>query len=505
MTTQILYLFPDNNLFIQCRSLQEIDWSEWANFEEIHLIVCRPVQREIDNQKNRGNDRVGRRARKTSTLFREIALGTNDYELIREGTPQVKLFLESLSRPSPKLADRLDYGKSDDEIVGCLYRFRQEHPDKDARLLSHDTGPILTAKDLNLPFIPVKEAWILPPENTESGREITRLKNEIDRLERTEPQFQIRCVDEHDAEVEELKLEYHAYEALTDTERLEFMDFIRSKFPLITDFGPSEPAPIEEGPKTIFDSLILPQKIYTPASDEAITKYRDQDYPAWIERCEQILSNLHITLQRNIIQPSFCFAIKNKGSRPGKNVLVIFTAKGNFKICPPRDDDDENSEKIEEAPCLPVPPRPPRGRWESVSWAPTLGQIGQDTLRNLIHDPAARPWDFPREALDIPTLDTLRRDPDVFYYKSDRPETPVESFSLECEQWRHGIDEEYFDGQIFFDHSADEVRGAIECNIHAENLSTPGKKTVPVKITVKRVSTLEHARILIKNLQTPKK
>ena len=50
MTARILSFFPDTNLFIQCRSLEELDWSEWADFEEVHLIVCRTVQREIDQQ-----------------------------------------------------------------------------------------------------------------------------------------------------------------------------------------------------------------------------------------------------------------------------------------------------------------------------------------------------------------------------------------------------------------------------------------------------------------------
>ena len=495
MTTQILYLFPDNNLFIQCRPLQEIDWSEWASFEEIHLIVCRPVQREIDNQKNRGNDRVGKRARKMYSLFRKIALGANDYEPILETTPQVKLFLESLAKPSPELEHRLDYSKPDDEIVGCLYRFRQEHPDKDVRLLTHDAGPIMTAKSLELPFIPVDEAWLLSPENTKTEREITRLKNEIDRLNRTEPQFQIRCIDEHDEEVKRLELEYHTYEALTDVEQLEFMDFIRNKFPLVTDFGPREPA--EEEPKIALGSFTGTKKVYTPASDKAIAKYRDQDYPAWIENCERVLSNLHMTLQRNIIQPSFHFSMTNKGSRPGKDVLVVFTAKGNFKICPSHDD-EEDSEKEEESPCLPVPPRPPRGKWKSVSWPPTIEQYTR--RRNIIPDSLPSPQVVPNSLLDVPLLDT-RRDPDTFYYKSGRPEIPVESFSLECEQWRHGIDEEYFDGQIFFDHSTDEVHGAIECTIHAENLSRPVKKTVPIKVIVKRVGTIDRARILIKDLQ----
>ena len=191
----------------------------------------------------------------------------------------------------------------------------------------------------------------------------------------------------------------------------------------------------------------------------------------------------------------------NKGSRPGKNALVIFTARGNFKICPPYDDDDD-SEKEEEASYLPVPPRPPRGKWESVSRVPI---IGQDTLRRLTLDPAILPWTAFPSNLGISFRDPIlpaRHDPDAFYYKSERPKMPVESFSLECEQWRHGIDEKYFYGQIFFDHSTDEVHGAIECNIHAENLSAPVKKIVSVKVSVKRLSTIDHVRILIKNLQS---
>ena len=354
MTKKILYLFPDTNLFIQCRPLQEIDWSGWASFEEIHLIVCRPVQREIDNQKNRGNDRVGRRARKIYKLFRRIALGTDNYELIPGTTPQVKISLELPNLPNTGLENRLDYRKPDDELVGCLLRFRQEHPDKDAQLLTHDTGPMMTAKSLGVPFIPVAETWILPPENTESEQEITRLKNEINQLNNTEPQFQIRCIDQHHAEIEKLELEYHSYEPLTEFEQVELIASIRKKFPLITDFGSREPA--ERKPTTIGETLFGIKEIYTPASNEEIAKYKDQDYPGWIESCEGVFSNLHVQLQRNIIQPSFRFAATNNGIRPGKNVLVIFTTKGNFKIYPPQEE-KKNSENREEAPCLPVPPR----------------------------------------------------------------------------------------------------------------------------------------------------
>ena len=122
---KILYLLPDTNFFIQCKVSQELDWAKWKEFSEVHLIVCQPVQREIDEQKTRGgNTRVGKRARKTySKLFRPIAIGEKQFQLIRQADPAVRLFLEAPSWPDQELTGKLDYSKSDNEIVGCLSRY----------------------------------------------------------------------------------------------------------------------------------------------------------------------------------------------------------------------------------------------------------------------------------------------------------------------------------------------------------------------------------------------
>ena len=141
MSENILYLFPDTNLFIQCKPLAELDWSVWSEFEEVHLIVCRPVTREIDNQKTRGNSRVAKRAGSTYQSFALLAEEEQDFLLINNSVPIVKLLLEGLGQPSPELKGDLDYSKTDDEIVGCLHRFRKENPGADARLLTHDRGP----------------------------------------------------------------------------------------------------------------------------------------------------------------------------------------------------------------------------------------------------------------------------------------------------------------------------------------------------------------------------
>ena len=210
MTRRNLCLFPDTNVFIQCRPLEELDWSEWKDFEEVNLIVCRTVQREIDRQKTRGTDRVGRRARKTNSMFRHIV--ENGYKVIREDGPRVKLILELSSVPSNGLKYDLDYSNPDDEIIGFLYKYKQQYPEADVRLLTHDTGPMMTAKSHNLPFVPVKDDWLLKPESNKVEKENRRLKEEINRLRKAEPQFRIKCVDENDTEVSALNIECQVYE-----------------------------------------------------------------------------------------------------------------------------------------------------------------------------------------------------------------------------------------------------------------------------------------------------
>ena len=479
MTIRILSFFPDTNLFIQCRSLKELDWSEWADFEEVHLIICHTVQREIDQQKHRRNGRVAQRARKTSSLFRSIV--EKDHSLIREKCPQVKLMLESSSVPSPELKDRLDYDKPDDEIVGFLHQYKQQHPEADVRLLTHDTGPMMTARSLNLPFVKIEDAWLLPPESNETERENRHLKEEITRLKKAEPQFHIRCLDDNENEIDALEVKCPFYEPLNEQEVAAFIDQLKNRFSIVTNFDP-----LRRIDKSSTLGIII-RGLYSPPSERDIAKYRDEEYPAWIEDCKKMLSNLHKALLRDAESPVFRFGVTNQGSRPGKNTLVVIASKGNFKICPPQLEDEEHSKerRILDG-LLPAPPKPPKNQLMTV-----LNNLSSDRLSFLHHVPPSSDLDMTR---------SYSHDPDAFYYKPGQPQIPVKSFSLECEQWRHGIVEECFEGEIFTDSAKDEIRGAIECEIHAENLSTPVKKIVSVKIVVVRESTKDYASNLVTNL-----
>ena len=208
---KILHLIPDTNLFIQCHDLGELDWFRLGEFDEIRLIVCRPVQREIDHQKQRGNDRIGRRARKTHSMFREIIVGGGACKSIREADPLVRLLIDPSCLPNSALEDRLDYGETDDRIVGCVDAYRKQHPNSDARLLTHDSGPMASARMLSVPYVPIPDSWIRPPEDNEMERENRRLRTKLAHIENAAPRFAIVHASALGDEADTLEFEWPVY------------------------------------------------------------------------------------------------------------------------------------------------------------------------------------------------------------------------------------------------------------------------------------------------------
>ena len=477
---KILHLVPDTNLFIQCRDLGELDWSRLGEFDEIHLIVCRPVQREIDHQKQRGNDRIGRRARETHSMFREVIVGGGTCKLIRGADPLVRLLIDPSCLHNPALGDRLDYGEIDDRIVGCVDAYRKQHPDSDAHLLTHDSGPMASAQMLSVPCIPIPDNWLRPPEDNEVERENRRLRKKLADIENTEPRFAIAYVDAHGNEADALEFEWPAYEKLSDSAISGIMRSLTSRLPLVTDYGSHE---LVKRQVKSADFIFEVTETYTPASEHEITEYTKTGYPAWIERCECILRQLHVSLEKKSDPIFFSFASRNEGSRPGKDALVTITARGHFLIRPTQIEDDEKGDEtqgdFDQDLSFPLPPKPPKGKLITNSDSTTLDKWNRIYSRLLPMVETVRPSAFPE--IHFRRFADQKHDPNRFYYKPDRFVEPSEILSLECEQWRHGLDAESFEGELYFDRNAEKIHGSLECRIHAENLSIPVKKVVPVR------------------------
>lgn len=499
MSEHILHLFPDTNIFIECRPLDQLDWSRWSEFDEVHLIVCRTVQHEIDRQKDHHRrKRVHNRAKAAHSMFAKPAKsGGAEHLTIRESEPTVKLFLQPPGLPSPKLKDVLDYNHPDDEIAGHLYAYAEQHSDADVRLLTRDTGLTMSARYLKLSVETVDEGWLLPPEHSDTERENAQLKAEIAKLSKTEPKFSIACVDELGNEVEFLRQGWSVYGPLTDDEINDLIQKLKQQHPISTDFGLRTPG---RRPATYsLDELRETGRASTLANEEKIRRY-NREYEEWIAKCRAILSEIHTPLQDGV-HPVMCyFEIENTGTRPGKSTRVEFRATGGISVRPPpwqpEREADESERMRQNQLRFPAPPKKPRvqrtiGSLLEPDLTQRLGQMvraisAPGLMDNYVHPPLVS--------------GRTERDSDAFYYTPDRPSEPVQSFALECELWRHGIGSASFEVEIHASSESGSVSGQIECIVHCENLTEPVQFRVPVTIEVTAESTRSEANRIIDSL-----
>ena len=454
---------------------------------------------KIDYRKNKSNDRVGNRARAASATFRRML--PDGRKVVHANSPRVILSIEPSHKYSARLAGQLNYAERDDQLVGTLYEFAQQNEASDVRLLTHDTTPLYVAQAHKLKVDLIPHEWLLPPVATETETKLRSLQTEYARLKKAEPSFSIGFLDHTDNDVETYRASYTWFQPLGDADVEELVRRLRDRFPAETTFGSSEPAK-RRRPPGISNLLLGAEEEYVPATDEAIAKYRDVDYPQWLESCEVRLRNHHLFLQRGLPPLEFSFIADNRGTRPATDALITIGAQGDLLIMPPSKDEseygveagdsDSNKEGNE---TLPEPPVAPRGRW---------GQGRHVDMRALIRSAS----DITRNLGGIDNRDYLaglvrqpnQHDANSFYYKPGRPSIPQATFSLECEQWRHDDGEEHFVGEIHVPRQHDHVEGAIVCRIQAGNLSASESKTIPVRIAIVRVSAKESAEQMVESL-----
>lgn len=478
--------FPDTNLFIQCRPLDELDWSLVSEASVIELLVSRPVQAEIDRQKGKGAGRLGKRARAAMALFRRALDLPSERLQVREGTPTVFLQVRQNLRRDPNLSELLDYSERDDQLVGIAAAFARDNPDVSVRLLTHDNGPMFSAKSVGLPYIAIPDAWLLAPETDEQDKALAALQGQLARYQRAEPTFELQA--NGNALDSPITIDY--YTPLSEHEVRELMIAAQRAHPIAEDFGAREPA--QRGGVGTGLLASITREVFEPATDEEIAQYRDERYPEWVSTCEAALRDLHNTLNRRVVWPQIRVALANEGSRPAEDAYVRFKMHGRLLLSVPHDEDDDMDDEQQAAAqlSLPRPPAAPRGQW-------TRMRTASDSLAAFARSVAfdARPLMSPHFGR-LPPLPEPR-DPNAFYYKPRRPSHPLPVIGYECAQWRHRVRPETFDFEVTTDLVEQTVSGALTIEIHAANVTAPFEKTLPIRFAVQAHSPLDHARLLI--------
>lgn len=483
MAEKTIHLIPDTNIFIQCRPLQDLDWTLATDATKIHIIVCQPVIRQIDSQKYRGSERVGRRARRTNSLFRGIVESGQGWVILRASRPEVKLLLEPRLRPSNAIANDLNYELADDQIVGCLLAYEEANPGVDARLLTGDTGMMLTAQGVDLPFIAVNPEWLLPAENSAVETENIRLKKELEELRKAAPQLSATWLDENGDGVDQLTTEYRSVKPASTEEMEELLNLLQKRVPIATfdKFSTEEAASTD--PLGFARTSALAQRL--PPTPEQVARYRDEAYPNWIRECQKVFEGFHKTVEKIVGRPRIRLRLGNAGSRPAMRVLLTLQAFGDVKL---RWAGDHRESALEDL-VLPDPPPPPK-------WRTLHDLFGVRDLSALLG--SALPLGG-EPSFELPRIADAFRESEEFRVRSGGSGI-VRKIELERDRWRHGLSEEEIEVTLDCIRDGHEREGMISVEINAENLPTPVRATLSVRASMRSTSVVDYGKILIDSL-----
>jgi hypothetical protein len=553
-----LHLVADTNLFFECKSLDQLPWSE-LGADPIVILLTKPVLDEIDTHK-KGSGRTRERALAIYGRVRDMLKSSAKEVEIQASFPRVLLRREGTAKPDPALAGDLNYSKTDEMLIGIASALRGGPPGADVKLFTDDTGPAATADALGVPYLLIDERWRRPPAETTEQKKIKDLEKDLATYRAQEPSIAIVC-EGTDASGFVAVTNRNAT-PLAEAEIAALVERLRIKHPLKIDFTAPEPKS-ESAP----DGGTTKTEYASPA-DDAIAKYRDRDYPEWIERCRRILRNLHVgrdQIQRSVV---LRWSMSNEGTRPGSRVRVEFEAKGPLelkRICEPKDEPDTATEEAPLAEplaaALPMPPKPPafqintirvpppaprvathldalrRGilsakafgpSAELAEWAAVVGPDGlsrfdamvnpgrsfQDLMNAQVGLAGRSPFESSSEKEltrlhgieswafappHVPNYADLLlpgpREPEEFYYHWP-DDVHVKKGALTCELRRHRSDPEIFDFEVVFIGDGG-ARGAVECTVHAENLIQPVREIAKVARTVEPASMADLANALI--------
>ena len=478
----MLTLVVDTNLFHEFRPLDTLPWSEITDANEIILLVSDPVQTELDEQKKSSRARIKRRALEWVKRFRELLKAGETDLVVVEGSPRVVLRLDD-TRPSKVHENVLDLAVPDDAIVAIAVNHQDRSAPGELAIFSDDLRPMRKARQVGLEFIEIPDGWRRVPEQTEEDKEKQRLKEQIALLKRQEPDLTLSCSLGSPSE-----FVLPIYEPMTEDQIEELMQLWTAQHPIETNFERAKDSLLASTIPAV--ALGLSRREFRPASETDIAQYKEDQYPAWQERCRQKLSEAHLFFSH--IEQSLTLDVElcNQGTRPADDLQITFSIVGGLSVMPDpaseAEEADEDEARDVQSFDLPPPPEAPQGKWV------TIDPFGSMLGRNYgAIDPFAPPY------LGTTLQDVLRenqRDPNLFYYRN-RPSEPVASYSLTCKQFRHAGPPEIFSLLVRPDRenveALDGKNALLEVVCNASNLSDFDPLKLSLKLKVEAKSTYD--------------
>lgn len=432
----------DANFVIQCKPAQDLDWGALTPASEVVLLVTRTVQNELDRLKQDGNSRRSKKARAFSTLMRSMVADAAFQLEVKSKNPRIIYRLAPKLEPDRSPLFGADLAQPDDRLIDETFTAASVYPT--VRVLTHDTGPQLTARHLGVAYTPIPDEWLLEPEPNTATKVVIDLQRRVSALESARPEIELR-LEGWSIENGPLTFEWARYGEFPDEMTQLYIDWMLQSNP--------------------FTSLASPRVgfgVYASVgNEERLNKDYANDYESWKDSLPASFTRIGKHITQYARAATSTLNISNTGSVPAENLEIEWNLDVGRFLAPKVVKVVAGKAPIPEVK-LPNAPEPPqrRGLLEHIGYASQLS--GMRTLPQILKD--------------------QRRERDKFYWKPERPKAEKSSWVLECEEFRHKKKPKKFDFRVCSD--ADIRNGTITITAHASNMAEPAILRVPFSLKV---------------------
>jgi hypothetical protein len=369
--------FPDTNFFFECRKAIDLPWHELdgsapGTGPDIQPVVPPTVITEIERHKAKGNSRTAKRARDISARLREAFLAADQQLVLRETSPKVVLKLPPVFKVDFSQYPNLDRERPDHRITAECATMSIA----DAAFLTDDTLSALAARSITLATVLIPLDWKLAPEGDERDDTIAKLQHELKSYKQAVPEVTLDVLDADGKVVTELNCEIVRY-APSKSDFDVAVSIVKARYPMKIDFDASPPLDVP---------LIQTMGIWKPVKPEVISRYKNRDYPEWLEEVRKKLGKL-VPIYNGIAREfTFTLSLTNSGFVNAENLTVYLDGFDGVLLLDTLDEYDLEDRK--ELLSLPDAPEPPTNI--DPMWSGIAGFKLGDFNRPLI-DPTPKP------------------------------------------------------------------------------------------------------------------
>ena len=340
MPLQRVAAFPDTNLFLHSRPVNEIDWCSLLQSGAVELKIAPVVTRELEEQKTLNPSRKLKERAATALKFLHRNL---EQSQIRDG-----ITLGFLTRePTPEFAAShgLNMQLGDDWLVGTLLLYREDHPDVPCALLTGDLPLTVKARPYQIQVTSPSEKYGLPPEPDPLVKRNQQLEAELLRYKSREPRLMVLFESR----------ETHSRFRLTrpqdgdsEPEIQTLLEAAKQNFPVL-DLAPAQLVKASQPPTEPTKNGLLTPMVEAARGLVALSRGFNEDYNRRVKEYYRLYERYlrdaaaFKDLPARIVK--LTLVLVNSGTCPADDIYVLLHFPNGFQLY-----DDENPPKQPEEP-----------------------------------------------------------------------------------------------------------------------------------------------------------